>query len=170
MAIEKTLFIIKPEARLIPNAEDRILRLLKKAFNKVEYKEFRPTIEQIKEHYKEHEGKYFFKGLIEHITGGKEFDLIVNALNKQKGISGEYKGVVAGFVTGDNAIARLRKYAGSTRPVAIKEDAEKGRFSIRGQYLIVDDKDEEIFGNIIHTTAKEDASVEIPLWESYLQF
>lgn len=168
MAIEKSLFIIKPEARLMPGAEERIINLLKRAFDKVEYKEFKPTVEQIKEHYKEHEGKFFFNGLVEHITGGKEFELIIHALSEQRRITGEYKGVIAGFVTGENAITRLRKYSGSTRPAAIREDQQKGRFSIRGQYLIVDKKNEEIFGNIIHSTAKEDAAIEIPLWESYL--
>lgn len=169
MTIEKTLFIIKPEARLIPGAEDRILKLLKRGFDKVEYKEFKPTIEQVKEHYKEHEGKFFFDGLVEHITGGEEFDKIVKAMEKQIGLSGTYKGVIAGFVTDEDAIARLRKYAGSTRPDDINADREKGRFSIRGQFLIADDVDKEIFGNIIHSTAKEDAATEIPLWESYLQ-
>lgn len=168
MAIEKSLFIIKPEARIIRGAEERILKLLKKGFDKVEHREFYPTIDQIKEHYKEHEGKYFYATLIEHITGGEEFDKIMHALNIQEGYRGEYSGVIAGFVTGNDAIARLRKYAGSTRPNAISEDKERGRFSIRGQYLVLDKVDDEIFGNIIHSTAKEDATTEIPLWESYL--
>lgn len=170
MAIEKSLFILKPEARLIPGAENRILSLLKKGFEKVEYKEFKPTVEQVEEHYKEHKGKFFYKGLVEHITGGEEFHKIVKAMEKQEGYGGEYKGVIAGFVTDENAIARLRKYAGSTRPNDINGDKTHGRFSIRGQYLIVSKEDNEIFGNIIHTTAKEDAETEIPLWESYLNF
>lgn len=168
MAIEKTLFIIKPEARLIPGAEERILKLLKRAFEKVEYKEFIPTIDQIHEHYKEHEGKFFFKGLVEHITGGEEFEKILDVMKRHDNIEGKYKGVIAGFVTDEDAIARLRKYAGSTRPDDINTDKSKGRFSIRGQYLVVHETDKEIFGNIIHSTAKDDAATEIPLWESYL--
>ncbi len=58
-------------------------------------------------HYKEHEDKYFFRGLVDYITSGP---------------------VIAMIVGGDNAVAVLRKLCGATSP----EDALPG--TIRGDH------------------------------------
>ena len=59
---------------------------------------------------------------------------------------------------GKNAIAKVRKVAGSTNPEKAKST------SIRGQYGRIHSKT-NVFENVIHASAtKEDAEREIKLW------
>jgi nucleoside-diphosphate kinase len=66
---EKTFIILKPEAienRLVGKIIDDLSRA---DFKIVGIKISRPNIEQVKNHYSEHEGKPFFEGLVDHLSG-----------------------------------------------------------------------------------------------------
>ena len=95
MAIERTLFIIKPDAtsrnltgKILAHVEERGFRIVEARFTPL-------TREQCQEFYAEHNGKPFFAGLVDFMTSGP---------------------VMLCCLERDNAVATLREVIGATDP------------------------------------------------------
>lgn len=107
--MDKSFVMIKPGAVQRELIGEIVSRIEKKGIKIIGLKLVQMTEELAKRHYSEHEGKPFFKDLIESITAGP---------------------VVAMAVEGENIISIIRKMAGATKP----EDAMPG--TIRGDYVL----------------------------------
>ncbi|HEV2104312.1 MAG TPA: nucleoside-diphosphate kinase [Candidatus Eisenbacteria bacterium] len=116
MALERTLFIVKPDATG-RNLVGRILAHVEAdGFRIVEARFARLTREQCQEFYAEHVGKPFFGDLVDTMTSGP---------------------VMLCCLERENAVARLREVIGATDPAAAAEGtirklyaASKGRNSV----------------------------------------
>ena len=117
MAIQKTYSMIKPDG--VRNGHiGEIVNRFERAGLTIERMELgMVTPEQAKQNYAEHEGKPFYEGLISYITSGP---------------------VVKMVVSGENAVATVRKLMGVTNPA----DAAPG--TIRGDFGLTMDE------NVIH--------------------
>jgi len=145
MAIEQTLVLVKPDG-----AKRRLTGLV---FDRLEAaglvlagaKLVSVTERLAREHYKEHEGKPFFEGLIRYIRG--EFHGI------------PHHRVLALVFEGEGAVALTRKVSGATNP----EKAEPG--TLRGSFgRVTTDGQIE---NVLHASGNPaDAEREIKLWFS----
>ena len=100
MAIERTLFIVKPDAvarhvtgRILAHVEDRGFRL-------AEVRMTRLTREQCQEFYAEHLGKGFFNELVDFMTSGP---VLLSCLERE------------------DAVATLRQVIGATDPAQAAE-------------------------------------------------
>lgn len=115
--IEKTYTMIKPDG--VRNGHiGEIVNRFERVGLTVERMELgMVSAEQAKANYAEHEGKPFYEGLISYITSGP---------------------VVKMVVSGENAVATVRKLMGSTNPA----DAAPG--TIRGDFGLTMDE------NVIH--------------------
>jgi nucleoside-diphosphate kinase len=105
MAVERTLILIKPDAVQRRLAGEILQRIENRGFVVRAGKLLVVTRELGEEHYGEHREKPFFGELVEFITSGPTWALVVE---------------------GEGAIATMRKTIGATNPA----DAEPG--SIRG--------------------------------------
>jgi nucleoside-diphosphate kinase len=116
LAIERTLFIVKPDA-VQRNLMGRILaHVEEKGFRIVEARRARLTREQCQEFYAEHLGKPFFNDLVEFMTSGP---VMLTCLERE------------------NAVATLREVIGATDPAQAAEGTirklyaeSKGRNSV----------------------------------------
>lgn len=106
---EQTFVMIKPDGVQRGIAGEIISRLARKGLQLKALKMMKVSRELAEKHYAEHQGKPFYRGLVEFITSGP---------------------VIAGVWAGDNAVLLVRKLVGATRP----EDAEPG--SIRGDFAV----------------------------------
>lgn len=115
--IEKTYTMIKPDG--VRNGHiGEIVNRFERVGLTVERMEFGMVTEELaKANYAEHEGKPFYDGLIAYITSGP---------------------VVKMVVSGENAVATVRKLMGATNPA----DAAPG--TIRGDFGLTMDE------NVIH--------------------
>ena len=116
MAVERTLFIVKPDAtsrrltgRILAHVEDR-------GFKLVEARYARMTREQCNEFYQEHLGKPFFPDLVDYMTSGP---VMICCLERE------------------SAVATLREVIGATDPSQAAEGTirklyaeSKGRNSV----------------------------------------
>ena len=105
MAVERTLILIKPDAMQRRLAGDILARIERRALTLRAGKLIHVDTQLAETHYAEHREKPFFGELVEFITSGPTFALVVE---------------------GEGAIATMRKTIGATNPA----DAEPG--SIRG--------------------------------------
>jgi nucleoside-diphosphate kinase len=105
MAVERTLILIKPDAVRRRLAGDILQRIESRGFTVVAGKLLTVTRELGEEHYGEHREKPFFGELVEFITSGPTWALVVE---------------------GEGVIATMRKTIGATDPA----NAEPG--TIRG--------------------------------------
>ena len=105
MAVERTLILIKPDAVRRRLAGEILQRIESRGFTVVAGKLVTATRDLGEEHYGEHKEKPFFGELVDFITSGPTWALVVE---------------------GEGAIATMRKTIGATNPA----DAEPG--SIRG--------------------------------------
>ena len=129
MAVQKTYSMIKPDG--VRNGHiGEIVSRIERVGLKIERMELgMVTPEQAKANYAEHEGKPFYDGLISYITSGP---------------------VVKMVVSGENAVATMRKLMGATNPA----DAAPG--TIRGDFGLTVDE------NVIHgSDSPESAEREI---------
>ena len=109
MAVERTLILIKPDAMQRRLAGDILARIERRALTLRAGKLIHVDTQLAETHYAEHREKPFFGELVEFITSGPTFALVVE---------------------GEGAIATMRKTIGATNPA----DAEPG--SIRGDLAL----------------------------------
>ena len=107
MAVERTLILIKPDAVQRRLAGEILARIEARGFTVAAGKLLTVDRELGETHYAEHEAKPFYGELVEFITSGPTWALVVE---------------------GEGAIATMRKTIGATNPA----DAEPG--TIRGDY------------------------------------
>lgn len=107
MAHQRTLILCKADAVARGLVGEIISRLERRGFTISALKMLKVPIELAKRHYAEHEGKAFFDGLVEYITGAP---------------------IVAMVVEGEDAVEACRTTIGATNPIK----AAPG--SIRGDY------------------------------------
>jgi nucleoside-diphosphate kinase len=131
MAVERTLILIKPDAVRRRLAGDILRRIESRGFTVVAGKLLTVTRELGEEHYGEHREKPFFGELVEFITSGPTFALVVE---------------------GEGAIATLRTTIGATNPA----DAQPG--SIRGD-LALAMPDNLVHGSDSHESAEREIAL-----------
>lgn len=108
MALERTLFIVKPDATA-RNLVGRILAHVEgKGFRLVEGRYTRLTREQCQEFYAEHNGKGFYNELVDFMTSAP---------------------VMLCCLERDNAVATLRDTIGATDPAAAAEGTIRNVFA-----------------------------------------
>ena len=100
MALERTLFIVKPDAternlvgRILAHVEDKGFRIVEARYSRL-------TREQCQEFYAEHVGKGFFNSLVDYMTSGP---------------------VMLCCLERDGAVAFLRETIGATDPAQAAE-------------------------------------------------
>ena len=109
MALERTLFIVKPDATG-RNLVGRILAHVEAdGFRIVEARFARLTREQCQEFYAEHVGKPFFGDLVDTMTSGP---------------------VMLCCLERENAVARLREVIGATDPAAAAEGTIRKLYAV----------------------------------------
>ncbi len=108
MAVERTLFIVKPDAternlvgRILAHVED-------KGFKLTEARYARLTREQCQEFYAEHHGKPFYNELVDFMTSGP---------------------VMLCCLQRENAVATLREVIGATDPAQAAEGTIRKLFA-----------------------------------------
>ena len=109
MAVERTLILIKPDAVRRRFAGEILGRIERRGFDVVAGRLLTVGRDLAETHYAEHTDKPFFGELVEFITSGPTWALVVE---------------------GEGAIATMRKTIGATNPA----DAEPG--SIRGDLAL----------------------------------
>jgi nucleoside-diphosphate kinase len=107
--VERTLFLIKPDAVERGLVGEIVARFERRGFRICGMKLMRVTEQQAAEHYVEHVGKPFYSELVEFITSGP---------------------VVAMAIEGLGAVATVRSMMGATNPL----DSAPG--TIRGDYAL----------------------------------
>jgi nucleoside-diphosphate kinase len=107
MAIERTLILAKADAVVRGLVGDIITRFERRGYVILGLKLMMVEPERAKRHYAEHEGKPFFNGLVEYITGSP---------------------IVAMVIEGNDAVEGCRATIGATNPIK----ATPG--TIRGDY------------------------------------
>jgi nucleoside-diphosphate kinase len=107
MAVERTLILAKPDAVVRGLVGEILARFERRGYSILGLKLMQVTDELAKRHYAEHEGKGFFQGLVDYITGSP---------------------VVAMVIEGEDAVEGCRSTIGATNPIK----AAPG--SIRGDY------------------------------------
>ena len=117
MAIEKTYTMIKPDGVRNKHIGEIVNRFERAGLTIEQMRLEMVTDEQAKANYAEHEGKPFYDGLIAYVTSGP---------------------VVKMVVSGEGAVAKVRKLMGATNP------AEAAPGTIRGDFGLVMDE------NVIH--------------------
>ena len=132
--IQKTYIMIKPDA-VARGLVGRIVARIESVGLTIERMELSAvTSEQAAANYAEHQGKPFYAGLVEYITSGP---------------------VVKMVISGEEAVAVMRKLMGATNP----KDAAPG--TIRGDFGL------SLDANIIHgSDSPESASREINIFFS----
>ena len=117
MAFERTYNMIKPDGVANKHVGEIITRIERVGLTIEKMELTMVTPEQAAENYKEHEGKPFYDGLISYITSGP---------------------VVKMVVSGENAVATMRKLMGATNC------AQAAPGTIRGDFGLTVDQ------NVIH--------------------
>jgi nucleoside-diphosphate kinase len=130
------LVLVKPDGVSRNLIGEIIRRIEAKGYRIVAMKKFTPTIELLRAHYAEHEGKAFFEPLLDFMSSGD---------------------VVALCVEGHRVIEGFRSLAGATDPTL----AAPG--TIRGD--LGRDWGLEVQQNLVHgSDSPESASRELSLW------
>lgn len=126
--IQKTLVLVKPDGVKKHICGEIIARFERKGLAIHAIKMIQVPEELAKKHYAEHEGKKFFKDLIDFITSGP---------------------VLAMVIEGENAVAAVRQINGATNPL----EAVPG--SIRGDYATSIDENVVHASDAPETAARE---------------
>jgi nucleoside-diphosphate kinase len=112
MALERTLFIVKPDAVQRHLIGKILAHVEEKGFTVVEARLARLTREQCQEFYAEHNGKGFFNDLVDYMTSGP---VMLTCLER------------------DGAVALLREVVGATDPVQAAEGTIRKVFALSKQ-------------------------------------
>ncbi len=119
--IERTLVLVKPDGVARGLVGEVLGRIERKGLSLAGLEYRVATAEVAQAHYAEHEGKPFYAGLVEFITGGP---------------------LVAAVVEGPRAISAFRQLAGGTDPVATATPGTiRGDFALEVQFNIVHGSD-----------------------------
>lgn len=130
--MEQTLVLVKPDGVKKKLCGEILARYERKGLDIKALKLMQVPEELAAQHYPEHKDKPFFRELIDFITSGP---------------------VLAMVLSGENAVAAVRKLNGATNPL----EAAPG--TIRGDYGLL------INENVVHASdAPETAQREIALW------
>ncbi len=130
--IERSFVMVKPDAVKRRLIGEIISRLEKVGLRIVAMRMLQLTKDMAEEHYAIHKDKPFFDGLVKFITSGP---------------------VVAMVVEGKDAVKRVRKLAGATKPM----EAEVG--TMRGDLAM------EIGRNVVHAAdSPENAKIEYSIY------
>lgn len=108
MNLQDTLVLVKPDGVKKHLCGEIISRFEKKGLSIKAIKMIDVPEELAKKHYAEHEGKGFFKALIDFITSGP---------------------VLAMVITGENAVAAVRQLNGATNPLEAVPGSIRGDFA-----------------------------------------
>ncbi len=106
--IEETLVLVKPDGVKKHICGEIIARFERKGLSIKAIKMIQVPVELAKQHYAEHEGKGFFKDLIDFITSGP---------------------VLAMVIEGENAVAAVRQINGATDPLKAVPGSIRGDFA-----------------------------------------
>ena len=113
---ERTLVLVKPDGVRRGLTGEVISRLERKGLRVVALEQRRIDAETAEQHYAEHQGKPFFPGLVEFITGGP---------------------LVALVVEGPHAVDAVRRLMGVTNPVEATPGSLRGDFALEiGENLV----------------------------------
>lgn len=107
--MERTLILVKPDGVQRGLVGEIIARFERRGLQIVGLKFLRVSKTLAREHYQEHVGKPFFKGLVDYITGSP---------------------IVAMVVQGPNAVELCRTTIGATNPVAATPGSIRGDFGV----------------------------------------
>lgn len=140
---ERTLVLIKPDAVSKSLAGHIISDLSHLNLKMIGLKLLNVKKELAEEHYKEHKGKQFYSGLIQYIMGE---------------LHGNEK-VIAIVYDGDDAVQRVREFAGATNPDKATSN------TLRGKYGKINTGKDNWHETVIHSSdSTESAEREISLW------
>jgi nucleoside-diphosphate kinase len=142
MKTERTLVLIKPDAIVKRLAGNIINELYNLDLKMVGLKLVNVQRELAEQHYLEHKEKPFFDELIKYLTGE-----LHNSEN-----------IIAIVYEGENAISKIRSFAGKTHPEEADFCTLRGRFGRLNSKI-------DCFENVIHASdSPESAEREIELW------
>ena len=139
--MEQVLILIKPEALQKAIVGDVINQFIKNDIKLVGLKVVKPSERLAKKHYELLKDKFFYKQIVEYLTG--KFH--------------DGNPIVAMVFEGQQAIDKCRTIAGATNP----EEADTR--TVRGRYGRITTKG--LFENVVHVSSSlGEARREIPLW------
>ncbi|HTJ24616.1 MAG TPA: nucleoside-diphosphate kinase [Candidatus Limnocylindria bacterium] len=107
MAVERTLILCKADAVVRGLVGEILARFERRGYSILGMKLMQVSQEQAKRHYAEHEGKPFFAGLVDYITGSP---------------------IVALVIEGEDAIEGCRATIGATNPIKATPGTIRGDF------------------------------------------
>jgi len=107
MAVERTLILCKADAVVRGLVGEIVARFERRGYVIVGMKMMKVSQDQAKRHYAEHEGKPFFQGLVDYITGSP---------------------IVAMVIEGEDAIEGCRATIGATNPIKANPGSIRGDF------------------------------------------
>ena len=109
--MERTFVLLKPDAVQRGLAGEILARFERRGYRLLALKMLQPDRELAESHYEVHRGKFFFEGLVDHLTSGP---------------------VVAMILEGDNVIQAVRTMVGSTIPNEAASGTIRGDLAIAG--------------------------------------
>jgi len=116
MSLERTLILVKPDAFARGLTGEIIARFERKGLKIVALKHMRLDEQTAKRHYAEHDGKPFFRELVDFITSGS---------------------LVAMVLEGEQAITAARQVIGATDPLEATAGSIRGDLAIDvGQNMV----------------------------------
>lgn len=107
--MQRTLVLIKPDGVKRKLVGEVISRIEKKNLSIIEANLVLPSVDLIKDHYREHKAKPFYKDLIEFLTSGRVMALVVE---------------------GEMAISIMRLLVGETDPTCASPGTIRGDFAL----------------------------------------
>ena len=133
---ERTLVIVKPDGVERGLIGEVVKRIESKAYRLVAVDLVTPDRGRLERHYAEHEGKPFFEPLVDFMSSGEVFAMVVE---------------------GDRVIAGFRSLAGATDPTVAAPGTIRGDFAREW--------DEPVMRNLVHGSDSEvSAAREIAIW------
>ena len=131
--VQRTLFIIKPDAIRRNKVGDILNDLKASGLKLIRQKKINLPLETLKRLYEEHEGKDFYDNLIKYMTGGT---------------------VICAVVEGVDAIQRLRDLMGATIP------SKAAPNTIRGKYRAESDTGPSgAIENLVHGSDRQERAI-----------
>jgi nucleoside-diphosphate kinase len=122
MAVERTLFIVKPDAvqrhlagKILAHVEDKGFRLVEARFARL-------TREECQTFYAEHQGKPFFNDLVEYMTSGP---VLLTCLEREGGVA-TLREVVGATDPAQAAAGTVRKLFGESKQMNSVHASDSG--------------------------------------------